>query len=393
MEITDETLHFIAENIDADVRKLALKSASYPNINLNFALMQISGKQGIKNKIPAFFACKNIVFPPRISIEQTSSQATAQYKASLSSGKAFADLTGGFGCDSYFISRNFQEAFFVEQNEELCSIASHNFAQLNADNISVICTNAEKFITSIDEKIDLIYLDPARRSASGNKTVLISDCTPNVAQMAVTLITKAKRTLIKLSPLIDISAAIKELKYVSEVHVVSVENECKEVLFLLADDTNNEVKISAVNILKNDDKQIFSYILHQESIAYVVYANSLQKYLYEPNSAILKAGAFRSVSEKYQIQKLDSNTHLFTSDKIVENFPGRIFKIDKIYTFTKTGIKELKQRVLKANITTRNFPLSVSEIRRKTGLHEGGDTYIFASKFQNENLLISCSKI
>ena len=183
MKITDETIQFIRENSEVDVRKLALKSAHYPEIDMSFALQQIAGRQIVKNKIPTFFINENIIFPPKISLEQCSSEATARYKAALCIGKTFIDLTGGFGCDCYFISRNFEQAFFVEKNTELCHTALHNFAALHADNIHVKCLHAENYILEIKEKVDVIYLDPARRSNMGKKTVLITECTPNVAEM------------------------------------------------------------------------------------------------------------------------------------------------------------------------------------------------------------------
>ncbi len=393
MKITDETIQFIRENSEVDVRKLALKSAHYPEIDMSFALQQIAGRQIVKNKIPTFFINENIIFPPKISLEQCSSEATARYKAALCIGKTFIDLTGGFGCDCYFISRNFEQAFFVEKNTELCHTALHNFAALHADNIHVKCLHAENYILEIKEKVDVIYLDPARRSNMGKKTVLITECTPNVAEMVDDLIVKSSSILIKLSPLIDISAAINELKYVCEVHVVAVENECKEVLFLLKNNRIESAIIHAVNLLKNGYKQSFTFNFTEEGRTEAKFADTLNTFIYEPNSAILKAGAFRVLACKFGIYKLGANSHLYTSDKIIDNFPGRVFRIEEVIPFTKQGIKTLKWKYKNANITVRNFPLSVQEIRVKTGLKDGGDVYIFASVFKNDNMLIVCQKV
>lgn len=393
MKITDETKKFIQENSEADVHKLALKSAHYPHIDMPFTIQQIDGRKKIKNKIPTFYANENVVYPSKISLEQTSSEPTARYKATLCKGKIFIDLTGGFGCDCYFISQNFQQAFFVEHNEELCRIVMHNFEALHANNINVICSKAEDYILKIKEIVDLIYLDPARRSNTGSKTVLVADCTPNVAEMVDLLIMKSSTVLIKLSPLIDISAAIKELKYVSEVHVLAVENECKEVLLLLKNERVQSVLINAVNLHKNNEKQSIVFKIIDEIRTEAFFADKLNEYLYEPNNAILKAGAFKILTHKFEIKKLDINTHLYTSDQFIENFPGRVFRIEEVIPFSKKVIKTLKIKFSKANITVRNFPLNVQEIRTKTGLKDGGDVYIFASRFKNENLLIICRKI
>jgi 16S rRNA G966 N2-methylase RsmD len=393
MKITDETKKFIQENSEADTHKLALKSAHYPHIDMPFTIQQIDGRKKIKNKIPTFYANENVVYPSKISLEQTSSELTARYKAALCKGKIFIDLTGGFGCDCYFISQNFQQANFVEYNKELCRIVVHNFEALHAKNINVICSKAEDYILKIKEKVDLVYLDPARRSNTGSKTVLVADCTPNVAEMVHLLIMKSSTVLIKLSPLIDISAAIKELKYVSEVHVLAVENECKEVLLLLKNKRVQSVLINAANLHKNNEKQSLVFKITDESRTEAFFAEKINEYLYEPNNAILKAGAFKILTHKFEIKKLDINTHLYTSDQIIENFPGRIFRIEEVIPFSKKVIKTLKIKFFKANITVRNFPLNVQEIRTKTGLKDGGDVYIFASRFKNENLLIVCKKI
>jgi 16S rRNA G966 N2-methylase RsmD len=393
MKIKEETKKFIQEYSEADVHKLALKSDHYPHIDMPFAIHQIDRRKKIKNKIPSFYFNENIVYPTKISLEQTSSEATARYKSTLCKGKTFIDLTGGFGCDCYFISQNFQQAYFVEYNEDLCGTAMHNFEILHADNINVICSKAEDYVLKIKEKVDLIYLDPARRSNTGSKTVLVADCTPNVAEMVDLLIIKSSTVLIKLSPLIDITAAIKELKYVSEVHVLAVENECKEVLLLLKNERVQSVSIHAVNLHKKNEKQSLVFKVIEESMTEAFFADKLNEYLYEPNNAILKAGAFKILTHKFEIKKLDINTHLYTSDQIVENFPGRVFRIVEVIPFSKKVIKTLKIKFSKANITIRNFPLNVQEIRTKTGLKDGGDVYIFASRFKNENLLIVCKKI
>ncbi len=393
MKITNEIKEFIRVHLHEDVRDLALKSALYPYIDIKFAVKQISGKQAVKTKIPLFYENENIIFPPKISLEQTSSEATALYKASLCKGKSFVDLTGGFGCDCYFISLNFENAVFVEQNQELCDIAISNFKALKATNIKVECTDAVKYLENLKYKTDLIYLDPARRNSSGGKTVSISDCTPDVNDLSEILVSKSNNVLLKLSPLIDISLAVKELKFVNEVHVVSVENECKEVLFMLSSNHENDVRITSINIKKDKINQAFTFNYSEESRREVTYASAISTYIYEPNSSILKAGAFKSISTHFDLDKLDINTHLYSSDNLLADFPGRIFKVEKIFSFSKAGISGLKSITSKANITVRNFPLTVQEIRKKTGIKEGGNHYIFASKFRNDNLMILCKKV
>ncbi len=392
MKITKEILQFIQEHAEDNIHQLALNSERYPEIDMHFALQQIAGGQIIKNKIPTFYNFKSILYPPKISLEQTSSEATARYKAKLCSGKSFVDLTGGFGCDCFFISQNFEKSVFIEQNSELCEIAGNNFRELKAKNIDVKCSQAEDYLNKIEEKVDLIYLDPARRSITGTKTVLITDCTPNVSLLIDKLLAKSTLTLLKLSPLIDILAVVKELKYVCEVHVVAVENECKETLFLLENKRTESVNVTAVNLLKNAESQFFSFEINDESMAKAHLATNLQKFLFEPNSAILKAGAFKFLTVIFKIDKLDINTHLYTSENNIDNFPGRIFIIEETVTFNNQNIKKLKLKYPKANITVRNFPLNVHELRLKTGIKEGGDVYIFACRFKSEKKLIFCRK-
>jgi len=391
--MTPEIKKFIAEHSQDDVQKLALQSARFPHIDMAFALRQITGMQKTKSKIPTFYENTDILYPIQLSLEQSSSESTAKYKSSLCEGETFADLTGGFGIDCYFISQKFSQSSYVERHTELCEIATNNFKALGANNIAVFNRQSEEFLTEMTP-VDLIFIDPARRGAAGNKVVSLSDCEPNVAKLSSLLLEKAKKVLIKLSPMLDISLALKELPETKEVHIVSVDNECKEVLLLLDDNSDKNLTIKTINIIKDAKIQQFDYLFADESVTQASFAKDILKYIYEPNSSIMKSGAFNLISERFGIQKLHKNTHLYTANVLIENFPGRIFETEQVSGSSKQEIKELQKSVTKANIAVRNYPLSVEEFRKKTGIKDGGSIYIFACKTSNDaNSIIKCRKI
>jgi hypothetical protein len=388
-----QTEKFISENIHSDLKKLLLIKRSDAKIYYEFAFRQIAGLQRIRYKIPSFYNVKNILFPPQLNIEQSSSESTALYKKSLCEGNTLIDITGGFGIDLYFISKHFENAIYVERNEELCKIVANNFRILGATNISIIHADAVAFIEKMPAS-DCVFVDPARRDKTGGKTVFLEDCEPNITQLYKKILEKAKLLMVKLSPMLDITAAINALSNVHEVHIISVENECKEVLLLLKPTSSTIIKYKAVNILKNNAFEEFEFSKESENSAICNYSSYIQNYLYEPNSSILKAGAFKSIANSYLINKLHRNTHLYTSENKISEFPGRSFKVIKVWSINKKELVKLKKQVPKANISTRNFLLKPEELKKKIGIADGGDTYLFGCTLADESkVIIQCEKV
>lgn len=391
--MTPETQRFILEHLLDDVRQLALQSARFPQVDMALALRQITGRQKVRLKTPLFYEHPDILYPKQLSLEQSSSESTAKYKSTCCKGGSFADLTGGFGIDCYFISKNFAQAFYIERNTELCEIARHNFDVLGAENIQVLNMPCEDFLKEMSP-VDLIYIDPARRNQAGNKMVLLSDCEPNVAELLPLLLAKGENALIKLSPMLDITRALKDLPATKEIHIISVDNECKEILFLIHGKAEQKILIKTINLLKNKANQVFDFDEQEENKAQVDYTSELLQYLYEPNSSVMKSGAFNLVAERFGLKKLHKNTHLYTSNELIPDFPGRIFLIESVCGSSKHEIKNLRVNAPQANITVRNYPLTVNEFRKKTGIREGGELYIFACKLINDvNAIVQCKKI
>lgn len=386
--MNQETKQFISRNKTADIHQLALQASRYPEVDVPFAIQQINGLQKVKLKIPLFYSTDNILFPIQLSLEQSSSESTAKYKSELCEGELLIDLTGGFGIDCSFMSRRFKRAFYVERNKELSEIAAHNFQILQQPHIQVFNTETEEFLAQNSEKADWIYIDPARRSSSGKKVVLLSDCEPDVAQLYPLLLSQSQRVMIKLSPMMDISAAVKELPTTSEIHILSVENECKEVLLILDQDKQTSQQIKTINILKDGQVNSFSFKSTEESGAIASYTNELADYLYEPDSSVLKSGAFKLISQQLNINKLHINSHLYTSSQLLIDFPGRTFRVQKVWEYSKQTCKEISSQLPKANISTRNFPLSVDELKKKLKMKDGGDIYLFATTLNNNQKIL-----
>lgn len=391
MQIFPATLRFVEEHLHADVRALALQASKYPEVDMPMALTQIAGRQMAEVKIPSWYRVQGLLYPRHLSMEQCSSEATARYKAGLMKGDSFADLTGGFGIDCSFISMNFRQADYVERQEELCELAAHNFPLLGLD-ISVHHEDGVAYLKRM-QPIDCLFLDPARRDGHGEKTVAISDCEPDVGILEPLLVEKARRVMIKLSPMLDLSLALNALKHVSEVHVVSVNNECKELLLMLDVCHQGEVEIHTANILSLGECQRFSFTPSKERDAVCRMASRWGTYLYEPNASILKAGAYKVLTEAFPIQKLHPNSHLYTSNEYLPDFPGRRFKIETVCGFGKKELKTLLQNLEKANLTVRNFPTSVADLRKRLKLKEGGEDYLFATTWTDgQRVLVKCAK-
>ena len=331
-----EVQEFVAKNLNADVSALVLKGSPFPKITAAKLATQIAGRKTAERKLPVWFENQHIIYPPKLNLEQTSSQITAEYKASLVSGEKLTDLTGGFGIDSYFFSKKIEKVFYNEFNSDLAEIVQHNYKALKIDNIEVNSGDGLAFLEATEVKFDWIYLDPARRDDHGGKVFRLADCTPDVVENLPLLFEKSDRILIKTSPLLDLKLGISELDFVTEIHVVAVENEVKELLWILKKDSTSAVKIISKNFSKKEN-QTFETLLNESLDT----AFSLPKdYLYEPNAAIMKTQLFGQLAKDFKLKKLHQNSHLFTSEEHI-NFPGRKFKIIDILAF---GSKELKKK-------------------------------------------------
>ena len=385
--MNDITRQYIRENLNADVPTLALKKAPV-GTDVSLALRQIEARQLLKKKVPSWSENEDLLFPAHLSIEQCSSEASAQYKARLLQGQTFADLTGGLGIDTYFIAQHFQQADYVERQAELCDLARHNFAVLNA-NLKAWNESAEDYLKHCEPK-DCIFIDPARRDEQGRKTVSISDCTPDVSALQEKLLEKAKTVMMKLSPMLDINKALKELHHVKEVHVVAVANECKELVFILERGYKGEPQFVCVNLMTPQPAVCFTR--EEERQCSMRLSDSVLSYLYEPNPAVMKAGCSKMLTERFGIFKLHKNSNLYTSNRLIPDFPGRIFEVVDWAPYNKKVKQTLLQGVEKASIAVRNFPLSVAELRRVLKIKDGDIVYLFATTLKGEEKVIISTK-
>lgn len=378
---------FIKQNLNSDITKLILKGSPFKNVSVQELANQIIANKKSEQKLPSWFSSKNIYYPLKISIEQTSSEITANYKASLINGKSMIDITGGFGVDCYAFSKHFKEVTHCEINSDLSTIVNHNYKQLKVKNIETFSGNGLDYLKKSDKSFDCIYIDPSRRNETKGKVFLLKDCLPNVPENIDFLFTKTTQILIKNSPILDITSTINELKYVKEIHVVAINNEVKELIFLLEKNTKKEIDIKTINIVKNT-KQTFNFKYKQE--ANTIYTDT-DKYLYEPNAAILKAGGFIAIANQLNVLKIAQHSHLYTSKELID-FPGRCFKVEHVLNYDKKKIKQFLKNN-KANITTRNFPKSVAQIRKETKIKEGGNQYLFFTTYSSNKLVvIICTK-
>lgn len=394
MELTEQEKEYIRANKHEDISKLLLGAKRYPGLNVPFLVEQIASRRQIQGKLPSWAANDSLLFPSKISSEQCSSELTASYKQQLvSASDVLCDLTGGLGIDSYYFSRKVRSVVYVERFPLYCEVARHNFHMLKADNIQVVSADSRVYIEQLSP-VDVFYLDPARRGEGNKRVFALSDCEPDLAQLLPRLLLKAKRVIVKISPMADIRQTMALLPGVLSVHVLSVKNECKELLFVIGREPVESPEIHCVNYKAADSSpQFFSFKMGDERDAAANYSSTVKKYLYEPNASILKAGAFKSVSLRYAMAKMHPNSHLYTSDVFVENFPGRIFEVEEVMPFSSKLAKTLVQSIPRANITVRNFPLSVEELRKKSKVKDGGDVYLFATVISaNDKVLLRCRK-
>ena len=422
------TSEFVKQFRQADPRKLALQASRYPDVDMPYALNQIQGWQTALRKLPSWAACDGVVYPPHLNMEQCSSEPTARYKQQVArrwaeripnaSRTSMTDLTGGFGVDFSFTSRCFDCATYVERNASLCEVVGANLPRLGIRNAQVKCAEAEAVLEQMEPQT-MIFLDPARRDEHGTKTVLIADCTPDVCQLLPCLMQKSQFVMLKLSPMLDWHKAIVDLDgKVREVHIVSADGECKELLLVLAPDGTPEVQVFCVDIQSRPDSEgqyprsEFVYSIATNAQEEMVENNSKlenstsaqptnsqfttqklkiaagnnsklkiqnSKFLYEPNASVMKAGCFDEIARAYGICAISRNSHLFLSDREIDGFPGRSFAIDAVTTMNKRQLRQTLSGMKQANIAVRNFPLSVAELRKRLKLSDGGDTYIFAT--------------
>jgi hypothetical protein len=380
---------FIDNNIGKSISKLALQKNPFQEVDWISILNQIEAKTKAKEKLPTWFSTENIIYPSKISIEQTSSEKTAAYKASIISGESLIDLTGGYGVDDFYFAKKIKTVAHCEINPELSNLVKHNFEQLNVSNITCYAGDSLATLFSLNSKWDWIYIDPSRRNDTKGKVFMLKDCLPNVPENIDFYFTHSNAVLIKTAPILDISAGLSELKHVKTIHIVALENEVKELLWELHKDYSGNINIKTVNILK-DKTETFDFVLNENS----KFPNlSLpQKYLYEPNSAIMKSGGFDEVSSFYNLNKLHKHSHLYTSTALL-SFPGRVFEIQNTFPYNKTEMKSYLEKS-QANITTRNFPDSVETIRKKWKIKDGGNVYCFFTTDENNHkIVLICTKI
>jgi hypothetical protein len=386
--LSAEIQEYITSNINADVSKLALQKNKFAITDWTTILGQITAKRKAKIKLPTWFYTHNIYYPSKISIEQTSSEKTAEYKSQLISGKSLIDLTGGFGVDDFYFSKKVNEVTHCEINHELSEIVKHNFEQLGVTNVECHTGDSSEILVTLNQKFNWIYIDPSRRNDVKGKVFMLQDCLPNVPELLDFYFEFSDNIMVKTAPILDISAGLSELRNVKTIHIVALENEVKELLWILEKNYTKSIQIVTCNLTK-DSIQEFTFELGNTSVSNY---SLPKKYLYEPNAAIMKSGGFDEVTSQYEIEKLNRHSHLYTSDILI-NFPGRVFAIENSFEYNKPNMKSFLENK-KANITTRNFPETVKNIRKKWKIKEGGITYcFFTTDINNNKIVLLCDKL
>lgn len=387
--LTPDVQSFINQNLKTDPTGLILKGVPFSNLSAAEVVEQIESKSRSEKKLPTWFQHSCIYYPNKLNIEQTSSERTAAYKSRLISGKTLIDLTGGFGVDTYYFAKYFNQVTHCEINMDLSAMVAHNFRVLKVPNVKTVVDDGISFLQNSPENYDWIYIDPSRRHDSKGKVFFMKDCLPNIPEHLDVLWSRSKNILIKTSPLLDISIGLNELQNVKNIHILAVNNEVKELLWILEDKYFGKISIKTIN-LKKGGSEDYEFLMEEEARVETAYSEPMA-YLYEPNSAILKSGGFNSVAENFGVKKLHKHSHLYTSMELT-GFPGRTFKISKVVPYHKKQIKSLK--IEKANVTTRNFPDTVQNIRKLFKIKDGGDDYIFfTTNVHNEKIAVFCTKI
>lgn len=392
-----EVQDYIFNHEGDDERSLVLKHHEVLGVPASLIAQQLSGRRKSKIKLPTWYKTKGIVYPPSVNLEQSSSEATATYKARIArslfttkSDLTLIDLTGGFGVDSFCFSQVFSSTHYVEPNEDLFEIVKHNHHTLGASSIIYHNTSAQKFIDS-NLTVDLVFLDPSRRDQQSRKVFKLADCTPDVSKLQEKVLEKSPFLLVKTSPLLDIQQGLREILHVKKVFVISVDNECKELLFLAEKGYSGDIEIEGVDLTREGNvKSAFAFLIEEENCATVQLGEPLE-FIYEPNSAILKSGAFKLISQKFQFAKLAPNTHLYTSSKLVSDFPGRVFRIEVLNPDSKKLHQLLPYK--QVNVMTRNYPLKAEELKKKLKLLDGGDKFLIGFSTKQKKHLALCSGV
>lgn len=385
--LTSEVQNFINTHLKTDISKLAFKGSPFNDISIQELINQIVSKNKCTEKLPTWFAAPGIYYPPKINIEQTSSEKTALYKSTLINGKTLIDLSGGFGVDSFYFSKVFKNVIHCEIDAELSEITSYNYQQLNATNICCINNDGISYLNSLTKKFDWIYIDPSRRNELSKKLFRLTHCLPDVPLHLDLLFKHTNSVLVKVSPFLDINLGIKELKFVKEVHIVAIDNEVKELLFILKKNDTDTVLVKTINMI-GSLTQIFNYDLRDEN-SIVQYSTPL-KYLFEPNKAIYKSGAFNLIAKKYNLYKLANNTHLYTAKELI-NFPGNCYEVLEQLPYNYNQLKTVLPN-LTANIKIRNFPDTIIAIKKKLKIKDGGPFYVFFTTNDEEKKIIIITK-
>lgn len=379
---------FINENLGTDSVKLALKRNPFPEVSYAEIINQIISKKKAKEKLTTWFSKTNIIYPEKISIEQTSSESTANYKSSLVSGEKLIDCTGGFGIDDYYFSKQFKTVIHCELNADLSQIVKHNYEVLKVTNIECYQGDSTEILKQLNQKFDCIYIDPSRRNDAKGKVFMLADCLPNVVDLQDFYFQFTNTILIKTAPILDLQAGLLELKNVAQIHIVAVDNEVKELLWKIEKNHNHSPEIIAVNI----EKSTPSITKIESSKSYSARYSLPKKYLYEPNAALMKSGGFEAVSELFTVSKLHQHSHLYTTEEITA-FPGRKFQIDAMIPFQKKEIARYIQGK-KMNVSTRNFPIKPEEIKKKYKIQNGGTVFaFFTTNLNNEKIILLCTKL
>lgn len=395
MTLTSSQIQFIQEHAADDLTRLLLSASKYPEIDMPFVVDQIAARRQIREKLPSWYGNAQLVFPAKIAAEQCSSEQTAAYKQRLADEDwTMCDLTGGLGIDSYFFSRKVNHLTYIERFPAYCEAARHNFSVLGADNITVVNADTTHYIDKLPV-VDAFYIDPARRGESNKRVFALQDCEPDLPGLLPDLLKRSPRVIAKLSPMADIQMTLDLLPGTTAVHVLSVRNECKELLFVVEREVENTVPvIHCINFAPDGTESSFSFTLEEERSAGLQPTGQVFGYLYEPNASVLKAGAFKQIALRMGVKKLHISSHLYTSEQLVADFPGRIFRVDEVFPFTGKLSKNLSKLIPQANITVRNFPLSVEELRKRTKITDGGSVYLFATTLANgEKILVRGTRL
>lgn len=374
--LNSEIQEYINANLDADLHSLLLKKSPFPEASMQEIVQQIKGKQISQKKFP-FLLKEGMVFPPQLNLEQSSSDKTALYKSKILKGKKFIDLTSGFGIDAYYLSQNFEDITLVEQNPELLQIVQHNWSILDKK-ATFINIKLEDFLVENKESFDVIYLDPARRDNNRNKVFLLEDLSPNILEIQDKLLSISKQVVIKLSPLIDLKYLVSVLKNVVQIDIIAVKNDVKEIVVFVSNENSDKIKCHCINLESGESD--FQFCFGDEENAHAEFSEP-EKFIYIPNNTILKAGIFNLISDKFKLKKLHPNTHIYTSEIRINDFPGRIFEVEPIES------KQIKKKQ-QFNIISKNYPLKPEEIKKKHGLKDGGNDYLIFTQSKKGKIIL-----